>query len=52
MKFRTATRDAKKILAGEKKEASKIGASKTLAPPIHRRQQERIQGAVGFIELK
>ena len=42
----------KVTLHGEKKEAKKAGATKTLAAPVHRQERERIQGAVGFVELK
>ncbi|KAK6040361.1 peptidase, T1 family [Cooperia oncophora] len=47
-----STTVAKKKLDLEKKEKKRVGASETVAVPVHRQASERIKGAVGFIELK
>ncbi|XGW19655.1 hypothetical protein V3C99_003470 [Haemonchus contortus] len=47
-----STAVAKKKLDQEKKEKKRVGASETVAVPVHRQASERIKGAVGFIELK
>ncbi|PIO57125.1 hypothetical protein TELCIR_21472, partial [Teladorsagia circumcincta] len=47
-----STAVAKKKLDLEKKEKKRVGASETVAVPVHRQASERIKGAVGFIELK
>ncbi|KAE9414054.1 hypothetical protein Angca_006731, partial [Angiostrongylus cantonensis] len=49
---KTAASLAKEKLELEKKEEKKVGASQTVAVPVHRQASERIRGAVGFIELK
>ncbi|KAK6727829.1 hypothetical protein RB195_005476 [Necator americanus] len=49
---KVSTALAKKKLEEEKKEKAQVGASQTVAVPVHRQASERIRGAVGFIELK
>ncbi|KAL6728965.1 hypothetical protein Aduo_000064 [Ancylostoma duodenale] len=49
---KVSTALAKQKLEQEKKEKDRVGASQTVAVPVHRQASERIKGAVGFIELK
>ncbi|VDL82408.1 unnamed protein product [Nippostrongylus brasiliensis] len=43
---------AKQRLEQEEKDKKRVGASETIAVPVHRQASERIKGAVGYIELK